>query len=108
MSMEKQARYGDKVKITCPHGIQIGIIKSGSSYSFSDSKKIARLTDVVICTTCGAKGHIITGSPYTFQDSLATARVTDKCVGTCSWGCKHCPHSRTGVIIEGSNYKHAG
>lgn len=104
MSTEKQARITDMVRITCAHGKPIGHIVSGSQYSYVDRLKQARVSDKVICSKCGCEGHIITGSEYTFVDNLRAARVTDMEVGKCSPGCKKCPHSRTGKIIQGSMY----
>ena len=98
-----QARVGDLVKISCPHGPQIGIITTGSELTNVDSRKKARLTDTVICTACGKSGNIVSGSFLTFCDSLKSARVGDATVGTCDIGCKSCPHSRTGEIITGSD-----
>ena len=103
-----QSRLGDVVKITCPHGTQIGVITSCSKYAFVDSLGLARLTDKVVCTTCGGEGNIITGSNYTFTDSLMNARVGDKEVGTCQFGCKTCNHTHNGEIVQGSPYKFVG
>ena len=107
MSNQPVARLGDTVKITCPYGTQVGIITSGSSHTFSDDKPVARLTDTVVCTTCGGKGQIITGSEYSYAEDLKMARVTDQVTGTCQFGCKKCPHTYSGVIIKGSPYKFA-
>lgn len=100
----KQARLGDFVKIDCPHGPQIGVIVTGSSFSFADSRRVARLTDTVICLACGCSGHIVTGAKFSFSDSLMKARVGDKTSGTCDVGCEKCPHDRTGTIITGSDF----
>ena len=102
--MPKQARIGDLVSISCPHGPQTGIIVSGSSKSFFEMISGARLSDIVVCCACGQSGNIITGSSVTFYDGLAAARIGDSCVGTCDVGCKTCPHSRSGVIITGSEH----
>lgn len=104
MGSKKQARIGDYVLISCPHGPQIGVITTGSPYSFADSRRIARLTDVVVCLACGETGNVNVGAPFSFADSLPKARVGDKTVGTCDIGCDECPHGRTGVIITGSDY----
>ena len=106
--MSAQARVGDLVKISCPHGPQIGIIVSGSELSITDSRKKARLTDTVTCTACGKSGNIITGSFLDFTDSLKSARVGDATIGTCDIGCDQCPHSRTGEIITGSDLTFTG
>ena len=102
--MTAQARVGDLVKIDCPHGPVTGIITTGSRFSIVDSRKKARLTDTVVCTSCGKTGNIITGSFFTFADSLKCAKVGDKTSGTCDVGCKKCPHGRTGTIVTGSNF----
>ena len=49
MSNQPVARLGDTVKITCPHGTQVGIITSGSTPSNRDELKIACVTDTVLC-----------------------------------------------------------
>jgi len=103
MSNQPVARLGDTVKITCPFGTHVGIITSGSSHTFSDDKPVARLTDTVVCTTCGGKGQIITGSEYSYAEDLKIARVTDQVTGTC----RLCPLAYSGVIIKGSPYKFA-
>jgi len=102
--MPKQARLGDVVKISCPHGTQIGIITSGSNTTYIDNLKCTRITDRVVCTTCGGSGQIISGSEYSFADKLNKAKIGDHEVGTCQWGCKRCPHSHNGVIRQGSPY----
>ena len=102
--MSKQARIGDLVKISCPHGPQTGIITTGSPKTFADMRKDARLSDTVVCCACGEKGNIITGSSKTFYEGLAAARIGDATIGTCNPGCKTCPHTRSGVIITGSEH----
>ena len=102
--MPKQSRIGDTVKISCPHGTQIGIITSGSQYTYVDGLKCARLTDTVVYTTCGGSGQIITGSKFSFADRLSKAKVGDKEIGTCQFGCKTCPHTHNGTIVQGSDY----
>lgn len=102
--MSEQARLGDMVKISCPHGPQIGVIVSGDNYRNTDKLKTARLTDKVVCCACGQSGNIVTGSNNTFVSTLAAARVGDSTVGTCNIGCKECPHTRSGIIITGSTY----
>jgi len=107
MSTERQARLTDMVRIDCPHGPQIGYITTASEFSYSDGLGHARLTDTVVCSACGCEGHIVSGAEYTFTDGLKAARVRDVCVGTCSPGCKQCPHSRSGEIITGSEFTYA-
>ena len=102
--MSEQARIGDLVEISCPHGPQIGVITTGSKYSMVDSRQQARLTDTVICTACGKSGNIISGSEFTYCDDLKSARVGDETTGTCDIGCEECPHSRTGIVKTGSPY----
>ena len=104
MSGPPQSRIYDFTSISCPHGNPTGMITSGSPNGFVDSRNQARLTDTVICLSCGASGNIVSGSMYTNCDGLKSARVTDICVGTCDPGCDECPHSRTGVIVTGSSY----
>jgi len=100
--MSKQARLGDIVNISCPHGAT-GIITTGSNYTYDRGKKVARLSDTVICCSCGKTGNIISGSQYTYADALKMAKVGDTCVGSCDVGAKCCPHSRTGTIVTGSD-----
>lgn len=102
--MPKQARLGDTVKITCPHGTQIGVITSCSKFTFCDALGVARLTDEVVCCTCGGKGNIISGSNFTFVDVLPSARVGDDEVGTCQFGCKYCNHTHNCKIVQGSDF----
>jgi uncharacterized Zn-binding protein involved in type VI secretion len=104
---EKQARLTDLVKISCPHGPQIGVITTASQFAFADSLGEARLTDEVVCTKCGAKGYIVSGADFTFVDMLKSARVRDITIGTCNPGCKTCPHGRSGEIITGSQFMFA-
>ena len=96
-----QARIGDLVNISCPHGA-VGMIVTGSPDKYDDGAHCARLTDVVVCLTCGQTGHIVTGSSNTYVNGLQSAKVGDMCVGTCNPGKKCCPHSRTGIIATGS------
>lgn len=103
-----QSRFTDLVSISCPHGNPTGVIVTGSNYTNVDRLQQARLTDIVICTSCGASGNIISGSSYTNCDGLKSARIGDVTVGTCDPGCDTCPHSRSGVIVTGSNYTNTG
>lgn len=104
--MPKQSRLGDTLKISCPHGTQVGIITSASKFSYFDNIPCARFTDSCICCSCGGSGNIITGSKFSFTDNLMNARITDKEVGTCQPGCKTCDHSHDGEIVKGSNYSY--
>lgn len=103
--MPKQSRLGDCVKISCPHGTQIGIIASASKTTYVDSLGCARITDTVVCTTCGQSGQIISGSQFSFADTKNKAKIGDYEIGTCNPGlCKQCPHTHNGKIIQGSDY----
>lgn len=100
--MPRQARLGDKVNMNCPHG-GIGIIVSGDDFTSTDTKRAARLGDTVVCQKCGKSGTIVEGSPNVFISGKNAARVGDHESGTCDPGlCEFCPHSRHGIIIEGS------
>lgn len=99
--MPAKARLGDYVAMNCPHG-GIGVIVKGSDKESDDVEKTARVTDTVICCSCGKSGVIVAGSPNVFVDELAAARVGDPEVGTCNPGKKCCPHGRSGTIITGS------
>ena len=99
--MPAKARLGDYVAMNCPHG-GIGIIVSGSDKEADDTEKTARVSDTVICCSCGCSGSIIAGSPNIWVDGLSAARIGDPEVGTCSPGKKCCPHGRSGTIITGS------
>lgn len=101
--MPKQSRLGDTIKIKCPHGTQVGIITSASHDKTVDSIPCARFSDSAICCSCGGGGQIMTGSSDTVLDNLMSARVGDKEVGKCQPGCKTCPHTHNGEIIQGSS-----
>ena len=101
--MAKTARKGDTIKISCPHGTQVGIITSGSNTRAVDNIPCARLSDNAICCSCGGSGNIITGSNTNVTDNLAVARVGDQEIGTCQPGCKTCNHTHNGEIKQGSH-----
>ena len=101
--MPKQSRLGDTIKISCPHGTQVGIITSGSHDLTVDSIPCARFSDSTICCSCGGSGQIISGSSDSIVDNLMKARVGDQEIGTCQPGCKECNHTHNGEIIQGSN-----
>lgn len=99
--MPPQARLGDLVAMNCPHG-GIGMIVTGSPTKSDDTHKSGRVTDTVVCLSCGKSGQIVSGSPNVFIDELQAARVGDNEVGVCDLGLPCCPHSRSGTIITGS------
>ena len=99
--MPAKARLGDYVAMNCPHG-GIGVIVTGSDKEYDDTMKTSRVSDIVICCSCGQSGRIIAGSPNIWVDELAAARINDPEVGTCNPGKKCCPHGRSGTIITGS------
>jgi uncharacterized Zn-binding protein involved in type VI secretion len=102
MNMPPKARLGDQVDMRCPHG-GIGTIISGSEKEADDVHRTARIGDKVQCNKCGQIGIIVKGSPNIFVDGRNAARLGDTEVGTCNPGYKCCPHSRCGIIIEGSS-----
>ena len=99
--MPAKARLGDFVRMNCPHG-GIGTIVTGSGKEADDTERTARITDIVVCNSCGKTGRIIVGSPNVFVDELNAARINDTEVGTCDPGNNCCPHGRAGTIISGS------
>jgi len=71
--MSKQARLGDIVNISCPHGAT-GIITTGSNYTYDRGKKMAKVGDTCVgscdvgakCCPHSRTGTIVTGSDTTY------------------------------------------
>lgn len=92
--MSGMSRIGDiAIGVCYAHDTPItvtGIISTGSGDTNCNSRKVARIGDVVVFN-CGHTGIIVTGSPTVTANQLRVARIGDHVVGP-----------MTAVIVSGS------